>query len=83
MLLHIGKEVINQRQPTEWEKIFANPYLVASQMAQWVKNLFAMQETQETRARFLGQEDPLEMEKATHSSIIAWRISRTEELGGL
>ena len=52
-------------------------------MAQWVKNLFAMQETQETRARFLGQEDPLEMEKATHSSIIAWRISRTEELGGL
>ena len=52
-------------------------------MAQWVKNPSAMQETQEKRARFLGQEDPLEMEMATHSSIIAWRIPRTEEPGGL
>ena len=54
--------------------MFANPYLVASQMAQWVKNPSAMQETQKTRARFLGQDDPLETEMATHSSIIAWRI---------
>ena len=31
----------------------------------------------------LGREDPLEKERATHSSILAWRISWTEELGGL
>ena len=38
-----------------------------------------MQETQETWVWSLGQEDPLEEEMATHSCIIAWRISRTEE----
>ena len=31
----------------------------------------------------LGQEDPLEEEMTTHSSILAWKIARTEELGGL
>ena len=40
-------------------------------MAQQVKNSPAVQETQETRVRFLGQEDPLEEEIATHSSILA------------
>ena len=44
------------------------------------KNLPAVQET---RVRFLGREDPLEKEMATHSSILAWRISWTEEPGGL
>ena len=38
-------------------------------MAQWVKNRPAMQEMQETWVRSLGQEDPLEKEMATHSSI--------------
>jgi len=33
-----------------------------------------MQETEEMPVQFLGQEDPLEEEKATHSSILAWRI---------
>ena len=42
-----------------------------------------MQETQETQVWSLGQEDPLEKEIATHSSIIAWKIPRTEEPGGL
>ena len=37
----------------------------------------------ETRVRSLGQEDALEKEMATHSSILAWRIPWTEELGGL
>ena len=49
-------------------------------MAQWVKNLPAVQETW---VRSLGQEDPLEKETATHSSILAWRIPWTEKLGGL
>ena len=42
-----------------------------------------MQETQETWVRSLAQEDPLETEMATHSRILAWEISRTEEPGGL
>ena len=45
-----------------------------------VKNLPAMQET---RVRSLGREVPLQEEMATHSSILAWRIPRTEEPGGL
>ena len=49
-------------------------------MAQTLKNLPAMQETQ---AQSLGWEDPLEKGIATHSSILAWRIPWTEESGGL
>ena len=49
-------------------------------MAQTVKHLPAMRET---RVQFLGQEDPLEKEMATHSSVLAWRISRMGEPGGL
>jgi len=45
-----------------------------------VKNLPA---TQETRAQSVGQEDTLEKEMATHSSILAWRIPWTEKPGGL
>ena len=53
-----------------------------SQVAQWVKNLPAMLEIQETQVRFLGQEDPLEEDMATHSSILAWRIPWTEKPSG-
>ena len=42
-----------------------------------------MQMTQEIWVRFLGQEDPLEEEMATHFSILAWEILWTEEPGGL
>ena len=52
----------------------------ASPVAQLVKNLPAMQET---GIRSLGQEDALEKEMATHSSILAWEIPRTEESGEL
>ena len=55
-------------------------------MAHWVKNLPAMQELQETqqmRIQSLDQEDPLEEETATHSSILAWEIPWTEQPGGL
>ena len=44
-----------------------------------VKNLLAMQEI---RVPSLGLEDPLSKGMATHSSILAWRIPRTEEAGG-
>ena len=42
-----------------------------------------MQEPQETRVQSLGWEDPLEKGMAAHSSILAWRIPRTEKPGGL
>ena len=49
-------------------------------MAQIVKNLPAMQETQ---VQSLSQRDPMEKEIATHSSVLAWRIPWMEELGRL
>ena len=49
-------------------------------MAQRLKRLPPMQET---RVRSLGQEGPLEMDMATHSSTLAWKIPRTEEPGML
>ena len=53
---------------------------LTSLVAQMVKHLLTMWETW---VRSLGREDPLEKEMATHSSILAWRIPWTEELGGL
>ena len=59
--------------------MFACPFW-AFLVAQMVKNLHAMQETQ---VQSLGQENRLEEGMATHFSILAWRIPRTEEPGGL
>ena len=53
------------------------PFVAASLVAQTVKNLPAMWETW---VQALGWEDPLERRMATHASILAWRISWTEEL---
>ena len=50
-------------------------------MAQQVKNVLAMQVMPKTQVRFLGQEDPLEEDMATHSSILAGEIPWTEEPG--
>ena len=49
-------------------------------MQKYLKRLPAMQETW---VQFLGRDDPLEKEMASHSSILAWRIPWTEEPGGL
>ena len=54
-------------------------YERASLVAQSVKNLPAMQ----NRVLSMGQEDPLEKEIATHSSILVWEMPWTEEPGGL
>ena len=54
--------------------------LRTSLVAQTVNRLSTMWETW---VRSLGREDPLEKEMASHSSILAWRILWTEELGGL
>ena len=55
-------------------------YVMVSLVAQRLKPLPAMWEIW---VRSLGQEDPLEKEMATHSSILAWRIPWTEKPGGL
>ena len=55
-------------------------YFETSPISKLVKNLPAMQET---RVQPLGWEDPLGKEMATHSSILAWKISWTLKLGGL
>ena len=54
--------------------------MVNSLVAQKVKNLPSMMETQ---VRSLDRENPLEKETATHSSILAWKIPWAEEPGGL
>ena len=65
---------------TSWQLLHK---MLASPVAQQVKNLPAMQETQQMRVLSLGQEDPLEKEMATHSSILAWETPWTEEPGRL
>ena len=60
--------------------IFLGSKITASLLAQRLKHLPAMWETW---VRSLGQEDPLEKEMATHSSILAWRIPWMEEPGRL
>ena len=62
-----------------WVSFFFSS-LVASLVAQSVKKLPAVQETW---VWSLGQEDPLEKEMATHSSILSWKIPRTEEPSGV
>ena len=59
---------------------FYNQATRAFLVAQSGKNLLAVQETW---VRSLGWEDTLEKEMATHSSILAWKISRTKEPGRL
>ena len=60
----------------EGEAISSQKTQKVSQRAQMVKNLPAMQETQ---VQSLDWEDPLEKERATHSSILTWRIPWMEE----
>ena len=65
------------REKPSWRTFFRN---INSLVAQRLMRLPAMWETW---VRSLGQEDPLEKEMATHSSVLAWRIPWMEELGGL
>ena len=60
--------------------IYTSKDLLASLVDQTVKNLPAIQEA---CVQSLGREDPLKEGMTTHSSILAWRISWTEEPGGL
>ena len=76
-----SSNISNWRPYGEPIKIFYKLQNVgAFPMPQWVENPPAMQEM---LFQSLGQEDPLEKEMATHSSILAWKILWTEETGGL
>ena len=67
----------------EWVNLFQMT-IVSIQQASWVAQLVMnLPVMQKTLVRFLGQEDPLETEMATHSSILAWEIPWREEPGGL
>ena len=66
---------ISEEQCTKVHSVWACFISTSSLGAQMGKHLPTMQET---RVQFLGQEDPLEKEMATHSSILAWKIPWTE-----
>ena len=68
--------------PSEWEEVSFIGLQAhrASLVFPMVQNLPAVQET---KVRSLGQKDPLDKKMATHSSILVWRIPRTEEFAGL
>ena len=63
--------------------VFLSLEFMASQVVLEVKNLPTNAGRYKKRVRSLGQEDPLEKDMATHSSILAWKIPWTEESGGL
>ena len=65
---------------SEFSTVYCDPHKGGFPGGSPVKHLPTMQETW---VPSLGQKDPLEKEMATHSSILAWRIPWTEELGGL
>ena len=72
---------LKERRNCETYKLATKREIIHSKnTSQRLKRLPPMRET---RVRSLGQEDPLEKEMATHSSILAWRIPWTEEPGGL
>ena len=74
-----SKSPVLLRTPVIGFKAHPNPVWV-SLVAQMVEGLTAKQET---RVQSLGQEDSLEKGTVTHSSVLVWRIPRTEEPGGL
>ena len=80
MLLSASVNVIALGTSSKWNHILFALLHLASLVAQTVKNLPAMQETQ---VHSLGLESPLEKGMATHSNILAWRVLWTGEPGGL
>ena len=74
----VRRQLGKTSKKTPWERGEENKLL-----AQWIKNLPAVQGTQDIQVRSLGWEDPPEKEMATNSSILIWEMPWTEEPGGL
>ena len=77
---HYSNDAVFKRSKKQSALYNSSKMCFYSLVAQPVKNKPAVQET---RVRSLSWEGPLEKEMATHSSILAWKISWTEESGGL
>ena len=73
-------QIVDPRSKAKCKGTLKNSHSEVNTLAQSVKNLPTVQET---RVQSLGWEDTLQKEMATHSSILAWKISCTEEPGGL
>ena len=67
----------------EWSGTWVGRRSGLPRWREWSRICLPVQETWELRVRSLGREDPPEKAVATHSSILAWKIPRTEEPGGL
>ena len=67
---------------SNWTHTYSTPKGL-SKWSYWYRTHLPSQETLEMQVQFLDQEDPLEKDMATYSSILAWRIPWTEEPGGL
>ena len=74
--------LVPQKNPNEGGYLCPQSFFLAPNLIQAVNNLPANAGVTGDGGRSLGQEDPLEGEMATHSSILAWRIPRTESLEG-
>ena len=72
-----------KKQYMQTTQLYIHAYILVFPGGSVVKNLPTMQERQETWARALDQEDPLEKQMTTQSIILAWEISWTEESMGV
>ena len=79
--------LFQRHSPVSWlirtVSIFTVKLTSPSKLPSWFSGKESHLPMQEMRVPFLGWEDPLEKEMATHSSVLAWRIPWTEEPGGL
>ena len=80
LIMGILSKILRKIKKNKRQCLYVLAFMWASLRAQSLKSLPAMQETW---VQFLGWEDPLEKEMATHSIILAWRIPWTEEPGRL
>ena len=63
----------------EWIRVNSSHLIIFRIVRWWLRRYSICLAMRETRVRFLGQEDPLEKEMASHSSTLAWKIPWTEE----
>ena len=80
LILLLNSKLLCKSQAQFLNLFFFFSFDTYSLVAQMVMHLLAMAET---RVQSVGRENPLEKEMATHSTILAWEIPRTEETGGL